>query len=547
VCIRGVPVVLLFASVLCACGSSGEVADGTALMPDCAVAASPASADLSLRPPTIPALRAWVPGEDGFELRPESRIVYDPASATALRSVAEVLAEDLQRHGYALELVAVAAQTRRAGDITLALGECDARVGSEGYRYTVADGHVLIRAREAAGAFYGTRTLLQLLVQGNAVPAGEALDWPRYPERGMMVDIGRKHFTMEWLRAHIRELAWLKMNYLHLHLSDDLGFRLESESHPEIVSELHLSKQQMRELIALAARYHITVVPEIDMPGHMEAILAPHPDYQLANMLGQRAADRLDVTNPDALRLVQDLLEEFLPLFPGPYWHTGADEVMPPAEYALHPGLRDYARIQYGSQANAKDAIHGFVNWVDSIVRAHGKITRMWHDDMNGGSAVTINPDIVVEWWTNFSPLSDLTPPTPQRLLDDGHAIMNAGWFPTYYTALFPDPLFLRPDMKTAYESWSVDQFAGPMVINGLVQIPPYRIAADERRNLGTKLHVWNDLPDVEDEIRIAAGIAPRLRVIAQKAWASPQLVEDYAAFTRISDAIGPAPGYTLH
>lgn len=504
------------------------------------------TADLASRPQTIPALREWRGGAGAFRPGDAMRVVYDPASADVLKPVAEGLAEDLRLQGREVAVAAVAPASRQTGDVALALGDCDTRLGREGYRLSLQDGDVSIRAREAAGAFYATRTLLQLMAQGQSIAAGEALDWPRYPERGLMVDLGRKHFTMEWLRAHLRELAWLKMNYLHLHLSDDLGFRIESESHPEIVSEPHLSKQDVRELIELAARHHITVVPEIDMPGHMEAILAPHPDYQLANVLGQRAADRLDVTNPDALRLVQDLLEEFLPFFPGPYWHLGADEVMPPAEYALHPNLREYARAQYGENANAKDAIQGFVNWVDAIVRAHGKTARMWHDDMDGGRAVTINPDIVVEWWTNFSPLSDLTPPTPQRLLDGGHTIMNAGWFPTYYAALFPDPLFLRPDPKTAYESWSVDQFTGPVVVDGLFQIPPYRIDPAEPRNLGSKVHVWNDLPNVEDENQIAAGIATRLRIVAQKTWESPQLTDDYAAFQRIEAAVGHAPGYVL-
>src|SRR2546423_6594639 len=101
-----------------------------------------------------------------------------------------------------------------------------------------------------------------------------------------MVDTGRKFFTPSWLLDHVKEVAYLKMNVLHLHLSDTFGFRLESSTHPEVVSADHMTKQQVRDLLALAARYHVTVVPEIDMPGHMDAILAAHPDLRLTSQSG---------------------------------------------------------------------------------------------------------------------------------------------------------------------------------------------------------------------------------------------------------------------
>src|SRR4030095_12151831 len=115
---------------------------------------------------------------------------------------------------------------------------------------------------------------------------------------------------------HIKELAYLKMNYFHLHFSDDGGFRIESETHPEIVAAQHLSKQEVRPLVALAGRYHVMVVPELDMPGHLGGALAAHPELQLRDALGQANASRLDITNPAALSFARDLIEELLPLFP---------------------------------------------------------------------------------------------------------------------------------------------------------------------------------------------------------------------------------------
>jgi len=295
-------------------------------------------------------------------------------------------------------------------------------------------------------------------------------------------------------------------------------------------------------LVALAARDHVTVVPEIDMPGHMQAALAAHPDFQLTDVFGRRAPNRLDVTNPRAVRFAHDLVEEYLALFGGPYWHAGGDEVMTPPEYALYPQLAAAAQARYGPAANGKDAIHGFENDLDDLVRARGRTMRMWHDDLGGGSAVRIHPDVVVEWWTDVSPLSGGVTPTPQSLLDDGHRIMNGGWFPTYYVNGPLGAAPLRPDMRTAYESWTPDEFYGPLVLDQTLQTPPQRVAPDAAGNLGAKLHVWNDDPNYETDAQTAAGIRPRLRVIAQKTWGSAPVAGGYDRFLRIGEAIGTGP-----
>ena len=133
---------------------------------------------------------------------------------------------------------------------------------------------VRIGGRGDAGVFYGGRTLIALLGSRGAAPRGVVRDVPRWRERGLMVDAGRKYFTPAWLEARVRELAGLRMNVLHLHLSDNEGFRIESDRHPEIVTKPALTKAEVRRLLELATRYHVTVIPEIDMPGHLRAPLA---------------------------------------------------------------------------------------------------------------------------------------------------------------------------------------------------------------------------------------------------------------------------------
>jgi hexosaminidase len=348
------------------------------------------------------------------------------------------------------------------------------------------------------------------------------------------------HFSTRWLRSHVRDLAYLKMNYLHLHFSDNEGWRIESETHPEIVSDPHLSKAEVRELIELAARHHITVVPEIDMPGHMTAALAPYPEYQLTSVIGRKEADKLDVANDDARAYARELISEYLPLFPGPYWHMGADEylgiVSTEYNYQLYPQLQEYARAKHGESANHKDAVLDFINEINAFVRAHGKAMRVWHDGLGGGSAVTVPNDIVVEVWNDFAGAQ------PPELLAAGHRIMNCGWYPTYYTQSVYS--LIRPNMKPAYESWDVYQFHGPFELYEPIGFPPTEIDPDEPLSLGSKIHVWSDVPQLQDENGVTEGIHPRLRVLAQKTWNSERLSQNYEGFQAIMEAVGTAPGY---
>jgi hexosaminidase len=488
------------------------------------------------RPLTIPALRDWEGGNGTFRLRRTPRIVVPRRYRRRLRTTARVFAKDLARlTGRRVRVVSRRRARARRGDIKLLLAARDPALGDEGYRLRIGR-TIGIRGRRATGVFYGTRTVLQLLRQGSTIPAGLARDWPRYPQRGLMIDNGRKYFTVRWIESHIRELAYLKLNRLHLHFSDNQGFRIESEQHPEVVSARHLTKAEVRRILTLARRYHVTVVPEIDMPGHMEAALARHPELQLRNASGQRQADKLDVSLPAARRFARDLIEEFAALFSGREWHGGADEYLfpqPEAAYALYPQLERYARDHYGPQATGKDAYLDFINWMDGVVRERGKTLRIWHDGLTGGT-IRVRPDIVVEWW------SDHAGPEPQELLDRGHRILNAGWFPTYYV-VGPTGA-VRPDMRTAYESWEPHEFYGPFVKDETLRTPPHPVSPDEARNLGSEQHVWNDDPGGETEEQIAAGIRPRLRVLAQKTWGSPRPSADYADFVPVMDSVGGAP-----
>ncbi|MEU8465762.1 family 20 glycosylhydrolase [Streptomyces sp. NPDC029003] len=466
-------------------------------------------------PPTVPALRQWTPsGSAAYTFTATSRIVVDPASADRLADEAATFAEDLTAlTGHAVPVVTGSPAT---GDIGLGLGET--ALPAEGYRMTAAAA-LTLRAATGTGAFNGTRSVLQLLHQSPSVPAGTAVDWPDKAERGLMVDQGRKFFTVDWLKQHIRELAYLKLNYFHFHLSDTFGFRLESSTHPEIVSADHYSKQDIADLVALGRKYHVTIVPELDTPGHMNAVLAAHPDLRLKSSSGALSPGFIDLSLPASYALIKDLVNEYLPLFPAPYWHIGADEYV--TDYAAYPQLLGYARAHYGAGATAKDTYYGFVNWADDLVRAAGKTTRMWNDGIKSGDGtLTPHPGILVEYWYTYGL-------TPQQLAAAGHTVANASWTPTYYVLGGA-----KPDTKWMYETWTADRFEGGATLT------------DPAKNPGSLLHVWCDDPGAETEQQIAAGIMYPLRALAQQTWGSPKPVATYAAFAPLVAAVGHNPAW---
>ena len=476
-------------------------------------------------PPTIPALQEWKAADGDYKFTEHSRVVSNLRDADALQTTSRLFADELRALTRTPVVRAVGTEADlHAGDIFLSVGPVDRALGSEGYALQIG-AHIAVTAPEETGVFYATRTLLQLLRQNRELPRGDARDWPRKPERGLMVDDGRKFFTPAWLHDQVRELAYFKLNTLHLHLSDNEGFRIESETHPEIVSAEHLSKKDVRELLALAAQYHVNVIPEIDMPGHMAAILDVHTDLQIydidhdAALPSSKNYGYIDLAKPPSYALMQDLIKEYLPLFPGPYWHIGADEYID--DYAKFPQLLAYAHEHYGASANGKDTYLGFINWADAQVRAAGKTTRAWNDGIGGGAAVTVNADVLIDFWTDHGL-------TAQQHVDNGHLIANQSWDPTYYVL----GTEYTPDLAWLYARWPLDEFQ-----------KHERLRADsDAKNLGSMLHVWSDNPNYETETYVAGRIAQPLRVLAQRMWGAPNPVRSYSQFEVMSRKIGSHP-----
>ncbi|MFF0700035.1 family 20 glycosylhydrolase [Streptomyces tendae] len=501
--------------------------------------AASSAADASARPATIPALREWTARSGSFRFGPSSRILVRPVDSHRLRSDVQLFAEDLRAlTGVACPIVV--ADEPRSGDVVLDLCARDTALGTEGYQLTVGNS-VRVSARASSGVFYGTRTLLQLLRQSTTVPAGTARDWPRYAERGLMIDTARQHHSYDWFVRHIKELSYLKLNHLHWHFSDDQGWRIESRQ--GLHSPESLTKEQVRSLVELAARHHITVVPEIDMPGHLGWALRSHPEFQLKDANGNVAPTKLDYSIPAARAFLRDLVEEYQPLFPGPYWHMGADEFLGEAEFAEYPQLEQYAKESLGPSATAPDGIHGLINEFNALVRSRGKTLRVWNDTFTPGSAFPVDDKVIVEWWTDLNtPIPSTNPVPPQELVSQGYTVLNAGFYPTY---AYPD--YFRPPAATPramYENWSVHRFHGFAYTDDNGSGYPFHdLDPAEPANRGSAVHFWNDGETTTwTEEKTTESLFPRLRVMAQQTWESAPLVSTYAEFEPMIQRLGSAP-----
>ncbi|MDO0912282.1 glycoside hydrolase family 20 protein [Streptomyces sp. DT2A-34] len=413
----------------------------------------------------------------------------------------------------------------RAGDLRLALND-DEGADPESYTMTVRGGRVTISGPGEAGVFYGTRTLKQEVHGGGTAPEGVVRDEPAKPVRGFMLDIARKHFTADWIEDRVRELGDLKFNQLGLHFSDDQGFRIESDSHPEVVSRQHLTKAQVRKIVDLAASRHITVVPEIDSPGHLGAVIAAHPELQLRNVSGIATRGAIDISNPDSAAIVDDLLNEYVDLFPGGQWHLGGDEYQaltvsnPEVTY---PQLAAAAREAYGSGGTVADLTTGWLNDRADTVRAHDRTPRAWNDGFFRNTSVQPDKEIQVAYWTG----KEIGARLPVEYLKAGRELINYNDEFLYYVLGQPQT-FVYPTGERIYEQWT------PRVVRGTAAVP----AGYDDQILGGSFAVWCDLSNAQTQAQVAAGIRMPLRATAQKLWDAGRPELSWAQFRALADRL---------
>ncbi|MGQ5635498.1 MULTISPECIES: beta-N-acetylhexosaminidase [unclassified Streptomyces] len=471
---------------------------------------------LSQAPRTIPAVRSHTAARGpGWKPAKADRVVVSDAE---LADEGRLIAGELGL-AYAGEKDDV-----RAGDVRLALGGGG---NQESYTMTVRDGRVDISGPGEAGVFYGTRTLKQEVHGGGTAPEGVVRDEPAKPVRGFMLDIARKPFSETWIEDRIRELGDLKFNELGLHFSDDQAFRIESSTHPEIVSPDHLTKAQVRRIVALADSRHITVVPELDSPGHLGAVLAAHPDLRLRNASGVVTKGAIDISKPASAKLVDDLLNEYAGLFTGSQWHLGGDEyqaltVKDPG--ASYPQLAAAARQKYGAGGTVADLATGWLNDRANTVRAHGRTMRAWNDGFYRGTSVQAAKDLQVAYWTG----KEIGARQPVEYLSAGRKVLNYNDEFLYYVLGQPQT-FVYPTGQRIYQQWN------PRVLRGTTAVP----AQYDGQIPGGSFAVWCDFPGAQTEAQVAAGIRMPLRATVQKLWYPDTPPLSWTDFQNLANRLG--------
>ncbi|MGE5527939.1 MAG: beta-N-acetylhexosaminidase [Patescibacteria group bacterium] len=338
-------------------------------------------------------------GTDGvFTLTASTSIRVSPANDEMLR-LGRYLADRLNpATGYVIR-VSPEASAPAPGDIILALSE-DPSLGEEGYRLAVAPEAVTLTAPRPAGIFWGIQTIRQLLppaIEGGKVqsspwtmPAGAIMDRPRFAWRGAMLDVARHFYGVREIERFLDLMAYYKLNRLHLHLTDDQGWRIMIESWPRLALRGgktavgggrggYYTQEQYAGIVAYARDRFITIVPEIDLPGHTNAALASYAELNCTGKApplytGTRVGlSSLCLEKEITRRFVRDVLGEIAALTPGPYLHIGGDEAKATKE-------ADYI---------------SFIGWVQEIVAAHGKQAIGWEEIAKGELAAT---SIVQHW-----------------------------------------------------------------------------------------------------------------------------------------------------
>lgn len=479
----------------------------------------------SKKPVVIPSLKDWQDKNGSYIFKKTSRIIIDPQFQSELENISKTLQEDLDSLKK-IQYQIIFSSTPQKGDIYLTLNCTESIKNNDAYIFDVSD-YITIKSKYNCGLFYGTRTLLQLLKQSDTIQNGTARDWSSYKERGLMVDNGRKYFTVDWLKKHIKELSYLKMNIFHFHFSDNEGFRIECETYPEITSKEHYSKDEIRELIKIAEKYFVTIIPEIDMPSHMYQILKHFcPKYSIKDNQGNYWC-YLDFANEEARQFAKSIIEEYITLFPGPYWHGGCDEF--PGNFDSFPDLKTYAQKKYGPNALSKDAFIDYINWTDSIVKIHGKKLRIWNDGLDINEkpeskyTIKLNSDIIIEYWHGEK--------KPETFIAEGHQLMNCNSEYLYYVI----GNGWKPYDQNLFSQWKPDVF-----------FRTRKIISDSSAILGGKLHIWSDIPSAENEIQVAKGISSHLRFLSQWNWNPKDSSFDFNIFNKRIDIIGLAPGVTF-
>lgn len=392
-------------------------------------------------------------------------------------------------------------------------------------KYTIEVGdYVHIHAFTARGFMYAIRTLMYKSLPDKPLSFGVITDFPVMKERALHIDIGRKYFSCEWIKQRIREMSLLRLNTLQLHFSENEGFTFVSERHPEVMSEEYLSRDEIDEILEEARKYHVTIIPSLDSPGHLGHALRTHQEWLLKDKDGNPAKGALDITNPDARAFVIDLIEEYAELFKdSPFFHIGGDEFIDFENFSAYPQLALFAQNTLGiADGEGIDAYIDYINEIATLLENKGFVVRAWNDGLYRSNLIQrVNPksSIQITYWTKWH----ANMATVQTVLEKGHEIVNVNDAFFYYV-IGENAGYKYPSAERIYELWHPGLFPRINESEGQEFKPPY-----PRELVGCSFAIWSDAPTAQTEAEVSAGIIKPLLAMAELSWIGEKRYDQFS------------------
>ena len=499
--VRNLLIVFLF---LGAC-TEGALAPTSMSPPNPTPRPGPTGEPPSATPPAtmasvIPRPVSVTPSSGAFNLVAGTSIYVESGTPEGM-AIGRYLADRLKpATGYDLKVLA-ADGAPPAGAIYLTTTNADLSLGQEGYVVAVTPDQVTLAAPRPAGLFYAVQTLRQLLppsieeatVQPGPwpLPAGNVWDHPRFEWRGAMLDVARHFFDLEDIQRFIDRMAYYKLNRLHLHLTDDQGWRIAINAWPNLAAHGgstavgggpggFLTQADYAQIVAYAQQQYVVIVPEVDMPGHTNAALASYPELNCDGVAPslytgvEVGFSSLCVDRETTYRFVDDVLRELASLTPGSYLHVGGDE----------------------TQATSEAGYRSFVERVQSIVESHGKRMIGWEEI----ARADLHPASIAQHWSSG---------LAARAVEQGLQVIlspaSRAYLDMQYEPATPMGLHWAGyiEMKDAYD-W-----------DPAAQVP----GVAERDILGVEAPLWSETVRTLADVEYMA--FPRLAGIAEVGWAA--------------------------
>lgn len=485
--------------------------------------------------PVIPAPAQMTMGKGHFELSAETRINVNDN---------DLFVNEVSELQYLLKETLGQNLPEGKGNNVIEIQVSDRALDPEAYELVITELTIKLSATGPAGIFYGIQTLRQIIQKetgsGNIVrsvnlPVMSIYDAPSYEWRGLNLDVSRHFFSADYLKKCIDRLALYKFNRLHLHLTDDQGWRVEIRKYPLLTSagawrtfnrldsmcikraeenpDFNLDPQhiitkdgkqlyggyytrdQLLDLVSYARAKHVEIIPEIDMPGHMMAAISAYPYLSCSNKPehGELFSSPLCAGKEEVYSFVEDILTEILEIFPSRYIHIGADEV-DKKFWASSTDCIQFMKKNGLSDVNELQSY--FVQRVQKFLESKGRETIAWDEALEGG----VNPDINIMYWRTW------VASVPEKAVSNGNRVINAQG----------DPLYFAGEGNALFNVYHFN------VVRKTIP--------EGKANLikGAHASVWAEM--VPSEKVADSRIFPRLIALSEAVW-SPDSVKDWDSF----------------